>query len=61
MKKTSKGNYNSSKVKKIYEELKNKLNDYELSLLTDNLTWDKHVLIKTALLIKQDFKDLLKK
>jgi len=34
--------------------LKSKLNNHELSNITDKLVWDKHLLIKTVKLINKD-------
>lgn len=53
--KTPDNKYNVSKVESVYEYVKSKLNNHELSWLTDKLALDKHVMIKTAQLIQMDY------
>ena len=58
---TSKGFYNKEKAQAAYEALKKKLNSKELSLITDFLVIDKHVMGKTANLLMMDMESLLKR
>ena len=51
---TKDGKYNPERIDKVYEEVKKKLNNTELSFLCDKLVWDKHYLIKTVKLIMLD-------
>lgn len=53
--KTAEGKYNESKIEKVYELCKSKLNKAELAFLTDKLVIDKYVMIKTAELVMLDF------
>lgn len=55
---TAEGKYNEEKVATLYELCKTKLNSHELALLTDKLVIDRHVLIKTALLVRMDMETI---
>jgi hypothetical protein len=57
--KTDDRKYNTGKAKKEYEKLKEKLNPQELCLIADYLAWDKHIMLKTALLISRDMNEAI--
>lgn len=53
--KTQDGKYNEDKAKKVYEDLKNKLNGPELGIIADLIAIDGFVMIKTLELLQKDF------